>query len=186
MSGTCKNGFTLLEIIIVVAVIGLLMTVAIPTLWRRSPADERKQLIAQLNAFTRHTWYQAVTTGKTHQLLFDFTNKRIAILRETDKVNDSGDLMFEPIKQSYVPNSFNWPSHYQIKQFIIEGVDMLEKYQGGKTNELWFFIVPEGIAQAVIINMLDTNDIVRKKPRPIGLVLNPFSAEFKEYDTFQK
>ncbi|HEV2600965.1 MAG TPA: hypothetical protein VGT41_01575 [Candidatus Babeliales bacterium] len=184
MPGGNKNGFGLLQILITVAIAGLLTSVAVPLLSRRSPADVRKQLAAQLNTFTQHAWYRAITTGKTHQVLFDLAKNRIEILTETDKVNDAGDFIFAPIKQSYLPNSFTWPSTYQIKQFIIEGVDMLENF--GKTNQLWFFIVPQGLAQAVIINMVDANDLVGKKPRQIGLVLNPFSAQFKIYDSFQK
>jgi hypothetical protein len=53
-------------------------------------------------------------------------------------------------------------------------------------QELWFFLVPEGLAQQVTINMIDTVDTFDDKPRHIGLVLNPFLMQFKVYDAFAK
>jgi hypothetical protein len=38
----------------------------------------------------------------------------------------------------------------------------------------------------VIINFLDTKDTKDDAPRRVGLVLNPFTAQFKIYDAFQK
>ena len=43
------------------------------------------------------------------------------------------------------------------------------------------------MTQDVIINFYDTKDVLPdESPRPVGLVLNPFSAQLKEYDTFKK
>ena len=58
--------------------------------------------------------------------------------------------------------------------------------EGRQTTELWFFIVPEGLAQDVVINLLDMRDKDRGKAKQVGLVLNPFAAQFKSYDSFQK
>ena len=47
--------------------------------------------------------------------------------------------------------------------------------------------MPDGMAQDVIINLVDTKDFLPdESARPVGLVLNPFSVQLKEYDTFQK
>jgi hypothetical protein len=42
------------------------------------------------------------------------------------------------------------------------------------------------MAQNVVINFLDTQDLRDDQPRQVALVLNPFTALFKTYDTFQK
>jgi hypothetical protein len=42
------------------------------------------------------------------------------------------------------------------------------------------------MAQDVVMNFIDTKDTQDGKPLQVGLVLNPFTAQFKTYDTFQK
>ncbi len=81
---------------------------------------------------------------------------------------------------------FAWPKNLEIKNFYVEGSDEMERIAGRPDGKIWFFVVPSGLAQNVIINFIDTLDRVNNKPRTIGLVLNPFSAQFKVYDTFQK
>ena len=187
MSGIYKSGFTLLEIIIAVAVVALITTVAVPSLWRRAPEHERKQLISQLNGFAQHAWHQAMVTGKVHKILFNLGANRIELQKATDKLADNGEPICEPVSRLYIAQSFAWPKTLQIKQFIVEGFDMMQKYTGKPSEQIWFYIVPDGLAQSVIINMLDTKDLLPgKKPRPVSLVLNPFSAQFSVYDTFQK
>jgi len=47
--------------------------------------------------------------------------------------------------------------------------------------------MPDGLSQDVIINFIDSQDpLPDGKMRQIGLVLNPFTVQFKEYDSFQK
>jgi hypothetical protein len=63
----------------------------------------------------------------------------------------------------------------------------MDRYVGRSSDKVWFFVIPEGLTQAVTINLFDTKDLLQnKKPRPVGLVLNPFSAQFSVYDQFQK
>ena len=64
--------------------------------------------------------------------------------------------------------------------------DMMAKYARSKSGSVWFYIIPEGMTQDVVLNFIDTNDAYDGHPRQVGLVLNPFTAQFKEYDEFQK
>ena len=80
------------------------------------------------------------------------------------------------------------PASFSFKQFFVEGYDEIGKYGVGKKLEsLWFFIVPDGLSQSVIINIVNKKEKgTAERFRPIGLVLNPFMVQFKAYDTFQK
>ena len=77
-----------------------------------------------------------------------------------------------------------WPDSIIIKQLLIEGFDEMKRFTGGKTETVWFYIVPDGMVQAVTINFLDKEQMIDGKPKPVGLVLNPFTAEFKVYHAF--
>lgn len=181
-----RTGFTLLEILIVLALIGLLGAVIVPNLRRVTPRYERDQFIARLNALVQLGWQQAVIQHTIHQVIFNIGEKRVALSQDTGKRDATGDPVFETVKGLYLSTSFELPAQFNIKQFFIEGFDEMSRFVGRKTAELWFYIVPEGMTQDVIINLVDTKDTRNGKPRPVGLVLNPFTAQFKVYDTFQK
>lgn len=187
MFGTYKKGFTLIEILVAIAIIAVMATVVIPNLMPRRPEKERKDILAKLDALTRLAWYNALTKQKTHKVLFDFDKKRVSLEVETDKKDSDGNPLFEPVKTGgYIKSSFVWPKHLDVKNFYVEGFDEIGKRSDRGAGQVWFFVIPDGLAQQVTINFLDMLDRPQGKPRSIGLVLNPFLAQFKEYDTFQK
>lgn len=186
MFGISKSGFTLIEILVAIAIIAVVATVVVPNLWQRKPYYERQQCVRDLNALSNMAWQKAITTHKIHKVHFDLGRRMVFLQVESDDRDDKGEPVFVPVKGAYTVTSFSWPKNLEIRNFFIEGFDEIGKYQSGHAQEVWYFVYPEGRAQPVIINMIDTKDRFAGKPRQIGLVLNPFSALFKEYDTFQQ
>lgn len=192
MSGIFKQGFTLLELLVAMAIIGIMATFIIPNLQRSRPGYERKNFFAQLNALTQYGKQQAIVTNKVQQVLFDFKTGVVQLLQEgaSGAPKDStGQPVFELVKAISVNTTLPIPDSLEIKNFYIEGTgfDEMTKFVGRKAGQVWFYIVAEGLAQEVIINIIDTKDETYDgKPRQFGLVLNPFTVQFKEYDTFQK
>jgi prepilin-type N-terminal cleavage/methylation domain-containing protein len=181
-----SSGFTLIELMVVIAIIAIVAAVAIPNLTGGNPRYARKSIIAQLNGITSYAAQHAAMTNHIHKISFDFEHHVVQMQEATNEHDSQGDLVYKPVKQAYIQTNMEWPEHLTIKQFIIEGFDELGR-SGKKTSETWFYIVPHGMAQAVIINLLDGHDKRSNgKSQPIGLVLNPFNAQFSEYDTFQK
>lgn len=190
MSGWMRgnnSGFTLLELLVVLAIAGILMAVVVPNFQNMLPGRERKLFIAKLNGLMRSAWQRALVERKTQKIAFDFGKRLIWLESATGKIKD-GQAEFTPAKGSYVSTSLKIPKVIDVKNFVIEGFDEMSRYGSGrKTNESWFFIIPDGLAQAVTINFLDTSNLnAAGKPRQFGLVLNPFNAQFKVYDAFQK
>lgn len=172
-----NQGFTLIEIVVVIAIIGFMAAVVSPNLFGPTASRERKNFIAKVNSLLFLGWQQALITHKPHAIDFDFYRKKVT-LQILDNPNDKP----VPVKIDYQETSLEWPALYEAKNFYIEGSDELS----GKTA-VYFYIMPDGMAQDVILNFLDTKDTLPGgDPRPIGLVLNPFSVQFKEYDEFQK
>ncbi len=181
-----QNGFTLLEILIALALIGLLVGIVAPNLQRLMPQYERKQFIGRLNEILQFGWQQAIITNKICKIIFDIDTRNVSLQIATEEQDRQGDQLFKPIKGEYLKTSFTWSNQFQFKQFFIEGFDEMSRFVGPKTASVWFYVIPEGLAQDVIINILDMKDLKNNKPRAIGLVLNPFTAQFNIYDTFQK
>jgi prepilin-type N-terminal cleavage/methylation domain-containing protein len=181
-----KPGFGLLEVIIAIAILGLAMAVVIPNFRGRQPKYEREQFIARLNGLAQFARKSAIMTTKIHKVAFDFSKREAWIEAATGQKSKEGEAEFAPIKSSSTRARISWPEQFSFKNFYIEGFDEMSRFSGRATQEVWFFVMPEGLAQEVIANVVDTKDRIDKKPRQIGLVLNPFNAQFKIYDAFQK
>lgn len=190
MSGMIKfsvaKGFTLLELIITIAIIGLLSAVIVPNLSRTTPRYERQAFIARFNTLVQYAWQQSLVTHQIQRVTVDVGKKKITLATSTGEKDNKGELIFKPIENAVEDTEIPIPDQIQIKQFFIEGFDMMSKFARTKTATVWFYLVPEGMAQNVVINFLDTKDLRDDQPRQEALVLNPFTAQFKTYDTFQK
>lgn len=174
-----RPGFSLLEILLVITVAAFLFALVMPLLRRAQPGRERKQFVTQLNALVQLAMQQSIMTRKVHRVVFSMSERRAAIEIEQESEK------FVPVKTGQT-STFAWARELEIKQFIVEGFDEMERRIGRRTDKAWFFIIPDGMAQNVIINYIDRSDTIDDKPLQRSLVLNPFTAQFRSYDAFQK
>lgn len=187
MSGTCKSGFTLIEILVAITILVVMAAIVAPRLAPKRPKEERKAFVAQLNALTQLAWQTALTTNVLQRILFDFKKKTVSVEQSTGEKDNKGDLKFTPLQRTYLETTISWPENLQIKNFFLEGFDEMKRFSGRDTGETWFYIVPDGMTQRVTINMLDTQDMQPDgRLAKVGLVLNPFTAQFVAYDTFKQ
>jgi prepilin-type N-terminal cleavage/methylation domain-containing protein len=180
MFGKSNNGFTFIELVVVIMILGIVATMVVPNLQKRLPGYKRKAFVNELNTLLALGWQNALSSQKVNRVFFDF-KKRIVKLEEEETGATPDKASYKPVTQAYRKTWYEWPEAIEIKNFIIDGVD-----EFGRDREvltIWFYIVPEGLTQEVIINILDTS---QTPDIALGLVLNPFTAQLKEYGTFQK
>jgi prepilin-type N-terminal cleavage/methylation domain-containing protein len=186
VSGTYKQGFTLLEILVAIVIIAIMATVVVPNLAPLRASEERTTFIAKLNTLMQFAWQDALITNTVYKVAFDFKHKTVSLEQATDQKDGEGKTKFVPLQGTYFATSLAWPRNLEIKNFFIEGFDEMKRFSGRDTGETWFFIVPDGLTQRVTINLIDTMDISPQgRPAKVGLVLNPFNARFTAYDTFK-
>lgn len=179
-----RGGFTLIELMIGIAIIGFIASMIAPLLGPAQAGETRKKFISDLNSLVQLGWQQAVVSGKVHRVFFNI-KERIAFVEKELNANDATKPTFAPLKQMVTASRFSWPDSLDIKQFIIEGSDEMKRFSSG-AKEVWFYIIPDGLTQQVTINLLDKEKNIDNKPVRVGLVLQPFIAQFKVYDVFQK
>ncbi len=180
-----RPGFTLIELLIAIAIIGIMAAAVAPYLQFKPPGYERKQFVTRLNSLMQLGWQQAVITGKVHRVVFDFKQKEMTLEKDVSTNPDAKKPNFEPVKGMIADTTFKISKAIEIKNFYIEKVDELVRFTGGKTTSSWFYIIPDGMTQQVTINFND-KDNPEGKPLSYSLVLNPFTAQFKEYDEFKR
>ncbi|QQR53652.1 hypothetical protein IPH25_02185 [bacterium] len=183
-----KSGIAVLDLVFALAVLALIAVLAVPNVGRLMPGYKRRQFLSSVETVVNIGWQQALVTRSIHKVLFDLQEGIIVLERATDNLNQKGELEFTRAQVSGVLTRCEIPPFIEIKQFFIEGFDEIARYQGNKNAaRVWFFLVPEGMAQKVVINMFDNGSKDEKgNPRSIGLVLNPLTARFYVYDEFQK
>lgn len=179
-----NQGFTLIEIVVAIAIIGFMATIIAPNLFKPTAAQERKTFIAGINGLLFLCWQQALITHKIHMTTFDFKNKKV-FLEIVQNIDNPSEPQKAPVKIEYQKTTIDIPEQFEVQNFYIEGYDEMSRSTG--RYQFFFYIMPDGMAQDVVINLIDTKDTLPdNSPRPVGLVLNPFSVQLKEYDTFKK
>lgn len=182
-----RRGFSFLQLMIVIAIIGVISMVVAPNFFKRVPLYAQKEWVTTLNAVARQAWVQALETGRPQKVTFNLAQRTIGLYRQTRDFDRDGKPVFAPVALDQLPQNYQWPEQFEIKQFYIEGVDEISAHSSEKTMEdVWFFIVPDGMAQEVVMNVVDVNDTHHSiDGQELSLVLNPFRVQFEMYDEFQ-
>ena len=170
-----RLGFSLLEMVIVLALIGIAMTIIMPSFRKKN--DLQIQGFRDNFTLLLHAAYlNALEKNKFQKIYVDIKNNKIQLQEESGKDKLTGDLLFSPLKAARFI--------LEIRNFYIHTKQGIKDQAAQAVNDVWFFITPDGIAQEVVINIVDASD---KPAQPeTGLILNPFTLNFELYDTFQK
>jgi type II secretion system protein H len=170
-----RLGFTLIEILVVLLIVAIMGSVIGPRLSPQTARMERDQFVTALNKLLRVATTQAVASQKLHQIYWQISERFVEIRKHTGAYDRAGDPVCVPVNQLYGQEILKIPERFILKKFIIEGTNELA---GGRAlKEVWFYIVPDGIAQQVTISFVDTHEEVSEANRLLTLTLNPFTVQ---------
>jgi prepilin-type N-terminal cleavage/methylation domain-containing protein len=176
------DGFSLIELIIALAILGLLAAISIPTLRSFFTKDDRQVFVAELNIIVSNALDNAIISEKTNRVVFNFVDKKVFVEQESDKRVISSEISWERLSDRYIQSEFDWSKiNFEFRNFFIDSKDEL---LGTKKEKTWFYISPEGAAQPVILNLIELGENLSQADSQFSLVLNPFNVQFKMYEKF--
>jgi len=174
---TKKHGFTLIELMVVLVIIGLVSAMIIPNFVRKNSATERRNFIDALNGLLYFAWQQSVTKNVTYKINFDTEKNRVMLLEGTFD-STKNEIVYKSVKTSHFPTEIKIPGIIMVKKFIVEGFDEMKRFVGGKTTEIWFFINNQGISQHISISLAGAEK--GRDTKEYFYDINPFLVQFFE------
>lgn len=181
-----KTGFTFLELIAVLVIIGIVGGIAVPNLARLRPSYERDTFVATMQTLVRRGWQEAVVTHQMQRIFLDLEKRLVTLSRDTGKRDKSGTPIYEQLSNTFIASSYQWPESLQLKDFFVDGVDMFH-VRGTRITHIFFFIFPSGTSQEVITNWFDQNDTRESEAGTrFSLMISPLTAKMTESYGFSK
>lgn len=183
MQQSNKMGFSFIEILIVLLIVGLITSFVIPSFFNKQLHSEKKKFVAQFNAIVQETLIQATVTNSIRQIFFDLKEHLIIVKAHNPTSTELNEHhKFKPIALESFTESIPISPHLVIRNFFINGTDDIQG--GNDKDKIWFYIMPDGTSQSIIINIedIDTTSTQNK----FALTVNPFYSQVRDYDEFQK
>jgi len=119
-----RFGFSLLELMVVLFIIGMITVMVMPT-FRKTSAIEPKEFVAKLNVIMQAAWQQALSSGHTQKVLFDFAAKKISLFEVTHLGVDEDHDKETPVTGSVLDTQATIPDTYKIDNFYIKKKDII-------------------------------------------------------------
>jgi len=182
-----KAGMTLIEVLIVVAMIGLLFTLAVPTVSNIFGLSQ-KSAIRDLATKAREAFHSTVISGSIHRIVYDITNSQFWVERGPQKVLLDSDESREKDEQNRSffdeekeDNSFSMAKRITSKKISLpSGVifqDIITQQNIDPVTEgvVYTHFFPHGIIEQTLIHILDSNG------RVASLVIEPIAGYTRLY-----
>ncbi|MBP6870277.1 type II secretion system protein [Candidatus Babeliales bacterium] len=179
-----QRGFSLLEMTIVLALIGLLGAFVVPNLFKNNRGTQRKEFLASFETLLKDTVLRSVVENKMHQFYIDIEHE-IMQIREYDpkSIETNQHKKFKKVEDVEFRTEAQFLKRYSIHNFFINGID--EVTAGNAMLDVFFYVMPDGTSQAVVINFVDQDSDGVEKDVRVSVVINPFYARMSVYETFQ-
>lgn len=79
-----ERGFTLLELIVTLAIVAMAIALAMPTIGRSTETIRARAEVARFTAMLRHAREQAITTRRTHAFVVDVAGHKVNLMAGED------------------------------------------------------------------------------------------------------
>lgn len=174
-----KYGFSLLELMVVIGIIGLLATIVLPRLTNKGPWARLNTFAQQMANTIRKVGDTALIEHTTYRIVIEPQKHTISAEYITKKLDSNGKAIWQAKKFMAPKIPFLWDKNIVLENIFINGKDELQKHE--ITTKIYIYISHTGIGQPTIIN--STDRATRKK---LSLKINPFTLDSTTSHEYQK
>lgn len=171
-----QPGISFIEILVILLLITTTLSLVVPRFVNRH-STASKRFFADVSSLVADTRFQAITSKKVHQILFDFDNHSI-VVKQQQGADDNAN-QFQPLGDVGFATQQVIPQNFVMRNFFINGKDQIKL--GFATHDAWIYLMPDGTCQATIINIADEQNDTR-----FSISINPFLSQVSYHDTFQQ
>lgn len=133
-------------------VIGIMATMAIPRLIRRSPSAKWAAVLDEVNSLLYFARQQAISTYKTHRLHFVVKGGESTVTIEAESRNQEkpNKKIYKPIKAYYFNAKYTFPESIIIEAVYDGKTEQLDTYR----DNAYCYVVPNGLVQEIFVHLL--------------------------------
>ena len=177
------TGFSFIEILVALLLLSIFASMVMPRIFGNRKGVVKKQFFSDFSHVMSDTLYQAITTKKIHQVFFDFNSREINIkIHHVDPTETNKHKQFKILPPGNFHSSLIIPEQLIIQNFYINGENVMSA--GKTTNDAWFYIMPDGTAQSIVINIEDENE--ETNYNSFSITVNPFYSQVQLHESYQK
>jgi len=155
-----KAGFSIMEIMIGLLIIGLGASIVVPRLLRRSPAIEWPGIQQELNNVLYFARQEAITSQKIHRLAFAQKKRTITVEIE-DGESKPGVPKYTPVYSTYFTTVYELPEQLSFGFVKLGKKELFSENKGMG----YCYVVPNGLIQEVVVELVrdDAGEVSKKK-----------------------
>jgi prepilin-type N-terminal cleavage/methylation domain-containing protein len=160
------SGFTLIEVMVVVVLLGIAMAVVAPRISRSMFASDIKLATRQLGALVQVTRDRAVRSHRQYRLNYDLNTGELWVTY----VAPSGEVVED---ERTLVRRRRWPGRIRL-------VDVLTQFQGRRredTSEVFTVFLPSGFIERSLLHVTDGD-------QRYTLVIDPLTGAVQRRDGF--
>jgi prepilin-type N-terminal cleavage/methylation domain-containing protein len=147
------SAFTIIELLLVITIIGILATMTLPRIIRKSPDSSWEHITFEINNLAKFARQESIAQQKTYRISFISGLKEKDLIRvevETDDPEKPGTTIFKETTSEYFTPRYELPEHVYLNQ-VYKGKE--EALKGRRIKRASCHVIPHGLVEEVTVHL---------------------------------
>ena len=169
-----RCGFTLMEVMLTVVVIGIIAGLTLPRLLRRPPVTEWPNILSQLNDMIYFARQEAISDQTVYRLAFYRKERppdRVVVESQQDNPEKPGTKIFTAVSSEYFETTYILPPEVRIEAVYLGKQEQLDENKGVG----YCHVIHDGLVQDILLHMRRVVDGVEATG---SFTVEPFMGTF--------
>ncbi|MFH0898820.1 MAG: prepilin-type N-terminal cleavage/methylation domain-containing protein [bacterium] len=165
------HAFTLIEIMVVIFLIGLMATMIVPRLTRKSPASAWPKVLDEINNAVLFARQEAISNQQLHRLKFKAPHTIVVESEKSDPENPEKKI-YAQVTSDYFTTKFDLSEEITINGVYVGKQETMQDNKG----EGYCYVISDGLVQDVLVRLTRQEGGQASK---VSLRMMPFKGVFQ-------